>query len=84
MAETLNLAGVRSGHSRRMCAREPRVGDSLQVGREQLPVESPDHCLLNKKVLYLPDNILACMQAFWTSYELEPTVVQTGWGFCRE
>ena len=64
MVETLTLAGVRSGHCRRMCSREPGVGDSLQVGREQLPEESPDQCLLNKHVLYLPDILLACVQAF--------------------
>jgi hypothetical protein len=47
--------------------RVPGVGFSLQVGREQKPVESPDQCLVSQHVLKRPDNILAWQQAFSNS-----------------
>ena len=56
---TLSLAGARSSHSVRMWGRVPGVGSSLQAGREQKPVGSPDQCLVNQQVLKRPDNILA-------------------------
>ena len=67
--KTLCLAGARSSHSDRIWVRVPGVGFSLQVGREQKPVESPDQCLVSQHVLKRPDNILAWQKAFSTMSE---------------
>jgi hypothetical protein len=77
--KTLSLAEERSSHSVKMWERVPGVGLSLQVGREQKPLESPDQCLDNQQLLKRPESILAWQQAFSTSYGLLPDEVQIGW-----
>ena len=71
------------GHSpAAMCCKV--TGRPVQPGTLHSPELSPDQCLLNQQVLYLPLNILAWTVAFLTSYGELLAEVQMGWGFLRD
>ena len=82
-ATALIRAAVKPGHSPvAMCRRVP--GWSEQPGTLQWPVGSPDQCLLNQQVRYLPLSILAWTVAFLTSNGELPAEVQRVCGWQRD